>query len=72
MPWLERSIVDERMRFVARLLEGEKMAVFCREFDISRRTGYNSSPGLLNEPLLKHTINFATADRHPHTLSRQF
>jgi putative transposase len=28
------------MRFVARLLEGEKMAVLCREFDISRKTGH--------------------------------
>ena len=32
--------MDERMRFVARLKEGEKMAVLCREFDISRKTGY--------------------------------
>jgi putative transposase len=32
--------MDERLRFVARLLEGEKMAVLCREFDISRKTGY--------------------------------
>ena len=32
--------MDERMRFVARVLEGEKMAVLCREFDISRNTGY--------------------------------
>jgi putative transposase len=32
--------MDERMRFVARVLEGEKMAVLCREFDISRKTGY--------------------------------
>ena len=32
--------MDERLRFVARLLEGEKMAVLCREFDISRQTGY--------------------------------
>jgi transposase len=32
--------MDERMRFVARLMEGEKMAVLCREFDISRKTGY--------------------------------
>jgi hypothetical protein len=28
--------MDERLRFVARLLEGEKMAVLCREFDISQ------------------------------------
>jgi putative transposase len=32
--------MDERMRFVARLMEGEKMATLCREFDISRKTGY--------------------------------
>jgi putative transposase len=40
MPWKELSKMDERMRFVARLLDGEKMAVLCREFDISRKTGY--------------------------------
>jgi transposase len=40
MPWQECSNVDERMRFVARLLDGDKMAVLCREFDISRKTGY--------------------------------
>jgi putative transposase len=32
--------MDERLRFVARLLDGEKMAVMCREFGISRKTGY--------------------------------
>jgi putative transposase len=32
--------MDERLRFVARLLEGEKMAVLCREYDVSRKTGY--------------------------------
>ena len=40
MPWRECCKMDERLRFVARLLEGEKMAVLCREFDISRKTGY--------------------------------
>jgi len=32
--------MDERLRFVARLLEGEKMAPLCREFGTSRVTGY--------------------------------
>jgi putative transposase len=32
--------MDERLRFVARLLDGEKMAALCREFDVSRKTGY--------------------------------
>ncbi len=42
MPWQECSKVDERLRFVARLLEGEKMAsAGCAGgFDISRKTGH--------------------------------
>lgn len=32
--------MDERVKFVARLLDGEKMAPLCREFGISRKTGY--------------------------------
>lgn len=32
--------MNERVRFVARLLEGEKMAALCAEFGISRKTGY--------------------------------
>src|ERR1700726_132972 len=40
MPWQECQKMDERLRFVARLLEGEKMAALCREFDISRQTGH--------------------------------
>lgn len=34
MPWKECHIMDERLRFVARLLEGEKMAPLCAEFGI--------------------------------------
>ena len=40
MPWKECSAMDERLRFVARLLEGEAMSDVCREFGISRKTGY--------------------------------
>ncbi len=40
MPWKECSVMEERMRFVARLLEGEEMSHLCREFGISRKTGY--------------------------------
>ena len=32
--------MDERLRFVARLLEGEPMSEVCRAFGISRKTGY--------------------------------
>jgi len=40
MPWKECNHMDERLRLVAKLLEGEKMAAVCREFGISRKTGY--------------------------------
>ena len=40
MPWKECNAMDERLKFVARLLDGEKMAALCREFGISRPTGY--------------------------------
>ena len=40
MPWRECSVMEERLRFVARLLDGESMSEVCREFGISRKTGY--------------------------------
>jgi transposase InsO family protein len=40
MPWKECSVMEERLRFVARLLEGEAMSDLAREFGISRKTGY--------------------------------
>jgi transposase InsO family protein len=40
MPWKECSVMDERLRFVAQLLDGEPMAQLCRAFGISRKTGY--------------------------------
>ena len=32
--------MDERLKFVGRLLDGDRMAAVCREFGISRKTGY--------------------------------
>src|SRR5690349_1894976 len=32
--------MDERLKFVARRLAGESMSELCREFGISRKTGY--------------------------------
>src|SRR4029077_13814031 len=42
MPWRASSVMEERLRFVARLLDGEAMTDVCREFGISRKTGYKS------------------------------
>ena len=33
-------MTQERLRFVARLLDGEGMSEVCRDFGISRKTGY--------------------------------
>ena len=38
MPWKASSVMEERLRFVARLLDG--MTDVCRAFGVSRKTGY--------------------------------
>jgi len=40
MPWNESNLMNERIKFVARLLDGESMTAVCREFGITRKTGY--------------------------------
>jgi len=40
MPWKETCVMDERTKFIGRILEGEKIAPLCREFGISRVTGH--------------------------------
>ena len=40
MPWKACSAMEERLRFIARLLEGKAMIDVCRECGISRKTGY--------------------------------
>jgi putative transposase len=54
--------MDERLRFVARLLEGEKMAPLCAEFGISRKTGYK-----VFERYKDHGLTaFTDRSRRPH------
>jgi putative transposase len=41
MPWRETCQMDERTQFIARVLAGEdEMTALCREYGISRKTGY--------------------------------
>ena len=40
MPWNESTKMDEKLKFVSRFLDGEKIAVLCRELGISRVTGH--------------------------------
>ncbi|SJM34344.1 hypothetical protein BQ8482_400073 [Mesorhizobium delmotii] len=42
--------MDELLKFVARVLDGEKMAVLCRDFGISRKTGYKILNGAIILP----------------------
>ena len=42
MLWKECSVMEERLRFVGGLLQGEEMSLLCREFGISRKTGYKN------------------------------
>ena len=40
MPWKVSCVMDERMSFVLRRRKGERMTDLCREYGISRKTGY--------------------------------
>ena len=40
MGWKECSKMDQKLKFIARLIEGEKMSALCQEFQISRTTGH--------------------------------
>ena len=64
MPWKARSVVNERMMFVSRLQDGERMSELCREFGISRKTGYkllarfseHGPTGLYDLSRARHTV----------------
>ena len=71
MPWRECNRMDERLRFVARLLEGEKMAVVCREFGISRKTGYKLFNRYQDEGLSGLEDRPRSPYRHPNKLPFQ-
>ncbi len=45
MPWEECTVMDQKLKFIARLLEGEQMAPLCREFGITRPTVPNFQYG---------------------------
>lgn len=40
MAWKVSDVVNERMKFVLRVNEGERVTDLCREFEISRKTAY--------------------------------
>lgn len=70
MPWKARSVVDERMVFVSRVLDGERMSELCREFGISRKTGYKlvarfsegGRDGLHDRSKARHTVRHRVSE----------
>ena len=71
MPWKECNRMDERLRFVARVLDGEKMAAVCREFGISRKTGYKIFQRYKDEGVSGLEDKPRTPYRHPNKLPFQ-
>ena len=60
MPWKECSVMDERLRFVAKLLDGESMTDVCREFGISRKTNHQRTTHLVHIKRRQGTTNTRT------------
>ena len=58
MPWKENSIVDQRLRFVARLLEGESMT------DVRSGSAKLNRQNKCNIGVLRHGIEAVAGDRH--------
>ena len=67
MPWKVSDVVSERMRFVFRLLEGERMTDLCAEYEISRKTGYK----LLERYRTQGVAGLFDCSRRPHQMPRQ-
>lgn len=69
MPWKETRVVDERLRFIVAVNETEEsFAELCRQFGISRKTGYKwanryeefGPAGLEDRPPIPRNIPHAT------------
>src|SRR5215469_12024668 len=67
MPWKETHVMDERMKFLTLLLDGESMTRACEEFGVSRKTGYK----IWNR--YQNTGAYALLDRsrRPHRFANQ-
>jgi transposase InsO family protein len=63
--------MEERFRFVLRLLEGEDMSSVCREFEISRKTGYKTFDRYKHEGLESLSDRSRRPDRYANQLREQ-
>src|SRR5476649_1576181 len=61
MPWKVTQPMEERKKFIRRLLSGDSMAGMCREFGISRKTGHK----IYNRFLQRGEAGLADLSRRP-------
>jgi len=70
MPWKEICPMEERMRFVVYYLEQEySMSSLCREFGISRKTGYKIIYRYFNEGMSGLANRSRARHHHPNAVS---
>ncbi len=67
MGWKECNKMDEKLKFIARYLEGEKLAPLCREFGITRPTGYK----LIDRYKMMGQCALVEQKRTPHRYANQ-
>ena len=49
MPWERKTVMEQREEFVERAISGQQtMAALCREYGISRKTGYKWLNRIIN------------------------
>src|SRR4051812_17927843 len=66
MPWKVTSPMDERLKFIGRLLDGEAMSEVCADVGISRKTGYK----FLARYQKYGSAGLSDQSRRPHRLAR--
>lgn len=70
MPWKETCPMDERMKFIGLYLQHEwSMAALCREFGISRKTGYKLVRRYIELDLEGLKDKSRAPHRHPNAVS---
>jgi len=70
MPWKEINVMDSRREFVMRLEAGARMTDVCREYGISRKTGYKflkrfkafGEVGLADQSRRPHHVQYAVSE----------
>ena len=69
MPWRTGSVMDQRVAFVlAASPPGVNRAALCRQFGISRKTGYK---WLAREAAAGSVVALADRSRRPHRIGRR-